>query len=272
MKIGFLQFAPKFGAIKENSAHVAKMLTNCNSDLVVLPELFSTGYMFSSRKELQSLAERAEESSALGLLADVAAVERIHLVAGFAELACDGKIYNSAALIGPGGMIGIYRKNHLFDREKEMFTPGDGPPPVFTIPGARIGIMICFDWIFPETTRILMLEGAQIICHPANLVLPFCQAAMITRSIENGVFSVTANRIGSESAGDRNLTFTGRSQVTDPRGNILASATDSGQDLCAVNLDPSEADMKDLTERNSIIEDRRNDLYTLSWNKSQNSE
>ncbi len=271
MNVGYLQFAPEFGSIRENTERTADLLKDCEADLVVLPELFSTGYMFNSRRELLDLAETADESFALGLLRDVAAVEGVYISAGFAELGRNDSVYNSAALVGPEGLKGIYRKYHLFDREKEMFTPGEDAPQVFTIPGARIGMMICFDWLFPEVARILMLQGAQIICHPANLVLPFCQAAMITRSIENGVFTITANRVGSESSGDTFLNFTGRSQVTDPKGNILARASESGQELFAVTLDPSEADEKTLTERNSIIADRRTDLYTLSWKQQDES-
>jgi len=102
--------------------------------------------------------------------------------------------------------LGTYRKIHLFYKEKLYFAPGENPPKVFNVNGVNIGVMICFDWIFPETARTLSLQGAELIAHPANLVLPYCQNAMITRSIENRVFTATANRVGSELREDEQLT------------------------------------------------------------------
>ena len=124
---------------------------------------------------------------------------------------------DSAATVTPAGGVLVYRKAHLFDREKLVF---DVARPKFEVVRAQcaLGVMICFDWFFPEVTRILALDGAQVICQPANLVLPWCQDAMRTRSIENRVFSVTANRIGMEKRGNISLTFTGKSQIVSPNG------------------------------------------------------
>jgi len=94
--------------------------------------------------------------------------------------------------------------------------------------------MICFDWIFPEAMRTLALMGAQIVLHPANLVLPYCQDAMVTRCIENRVFEITANRIGVE----RGLKFTGASQITAPGGIVLHRATKTKEEALAVDIDP----------------------------------
>ena len=121
------------------------------------------------------------------------------IVYGFAEQA--DKIYNSAALVGPDGIVGIYRKVHLFDRENLFFTPGNLGFPVFYLPFGKIGIMICFDWIYPESARSLAIKGAQLIAHPANLVLPDCPDAMVTRCLENRVFTATADRVGEEKEG-----------------------------------------------------------------------
>ena len=137
------------------------------------------------------------------------------IVAGFAEQAVQG-LYNSAAAVSAAGVIQVYRKTHLFADEKMLFLPGDTGFRIFEDAGARIGMMVCFDWYFPESARTLALAGVQIIAHPSNLVLPHCQIAMVTRCLENHVFAVTTNRFGIEALGDgRSLTFTGESQVLD---------------------------------------------------------
>jgi predicted amidohydrolase len=122
-------------------------------------------------------------------------------------------------------------------------------------------MMICFDWFFPESARTLALRGAQVIAHPANLVLPYCQTAMVTRSLENAVFSVTTNRYGAETLGAESLTFTGASQVMDTRGRRLAQAPVAGDDMQVVEINPAEADDKQVNLRNHRFNDRRPELY-----------
>jgi len=122
--------------------------------------------------------------------------------------------------------------------------------------------MICFDWIFPEAARTLALLGAQVICHPANLVLPHCQKAMITRSIENRLFIITANRIGTESKpGSEPISFTGRSQIVGPEGTVLARAPRARRMVALVEIDPALALDKRITPENDILLDRRPELY-----------
>jgi Predicted amidohydrolase len=129
-------------------------------------------------------------------------------------------------IIGPNGYLGKYRKIHLFDTEKNCFEKGDLPLKVFNIGSARVGVMICFDWRFPETARTLALSGADLIAHPSNLVLPHCPQSIITRCLENRIFIVTANRVGTEKRTPNNsLNFIGQSQVVDPDGNILCRAS-----------------------------------------------
>jgi len=126
----------------------------------------------------------------------------------------------------------------------------------------KIGMMICFDWIFPETCRILALKGADIIAHPANLVLPWAQQAMVTRCIENHVFAVTANRIGTEQRGDDNFIFTGQSRITGCRGEILASVGDNETCVKTVEIDPSVARDKSVNPYNDLLKDRRSQFYS----------
>jgi predicted amidohydrolase len=109
--------------------------------------------------------------------------------------------------------------------------------------------------------RILALEGAQIICHPANLVLPYCQDAMRTRSIENRVYTVTANRIGGEKRGNVSISFTGNSQIVDPNGNVLAHAGDRSESVKIVEIRAEEADNKAITTNNDLFKDRKVSLY-----------
>jgi len=122
--------------------------------------------------------------------------------------------------------------------------------------------MICFDWRFPEVARLLALRGAEVIAHPSNLVLPYCQDAMITRSIENRVFTVTANRTGSESVDGTTLRFTGRSQIVSPKGERLAAMDETEEGVRIVTIDPTAARDKRATPRNDLFADRRTDLWT----------
>jgi predicted amidohydrolase len=122
--------------------------------------------------------------------------------------------------------------------------------------------MICFDWWFPESARVLALEGADIICHPANLVLSQCQQAMTTRSLENGVFSATANRVGSEARGGKPpLIFTGKSQILDCWGQVLTRLTEVETGVSVVDIDVIQARDKKLTARNDRFADRRPEFY-----------
>ena len=170
------------------------------------------------------------------------------------------QVFNSAVYVSPKGKTEVYQKVHLFDREKLFFMPGKSLKNVST-GEANLGMMVCFDWIMPEVSRALMLKGAQILVHPANLVLPWGQSAMRIRSIENGVFSVTANRIGTEKRGTMSLTFTGGSQIVSPKGEVLVSAGDRSESLKVKEIELEEADSKNVTPANNIIEDRVPALY-----------
>jgi len=182
------------------------------------------------------------------------------IVFGIAERAGDG-IYNSAVLLAPDGAAVCYRKAHLFDTETLVFDRSGESPRLGTIAGARIGLMICFDWRFPEMARLLALEGADLIAHPSNLVHPYCQDAMITRSLENRVYSITSSRTGSERLGGLEITFAGRSQIVSPHGERLTQADSSEECVRTVEIDPALARDKRVTARNDLFDDRRVDLY-----------
>ena len=262
MRVAVLQFNPVFGKIEANLTKVEDHILKESFDLIVLPELFTTGYLFTSPREVKSLTEKIPEGFTTKELSRVAKEKDAFIVAGLAERE-DEKFYNSAILVGPEGFIGRYRKVHLFNEEKFWFTPGTLEFPVFDIGIARIGIMICFDWIFPEATRVLALKGAELICHPANLVLPFCQEAMVTRSIENRVICITANRTGLERRTTRKeLKFTGGSQIIDAEGRILLRLSQE-ETIGTVNVNPAGSRNKQLTDHNDLFADRRPQLYSL---------
>lgn len=268
MKIGFLQTNPEFGEKERNLRRVAELLEGVNADLVVLPELFATGYLFVDSLELDRMAEPFPGGRTTDLLSEIAEKQDVILVAGVLERA-GSQFFNSAVVVGPEGHVGTYRKIHLFREEKRWFAPGDCGFRVIQIKGVILGLMICFDWIFPESARTLALSGAQILCHPANLVLPHCQKAMVTRCLENRAFAVTANRTGAEHRGGNRMAFTGRSQITSPHGEVLLQASETGEELGVIEIDPQLASDKKMTPENDLFKDRHPDCYKILTEPSQ---
>lgn len=261
MRIGFYQFYPRFGAKEENLSTIEAALSGLKADLLVLPELCTTGYLFASREELFALAEPLPEGRTIKRLRKAAKRNRISLVVGVAERT-QKQLFNSAVLLTKDGSIYTYRKTHLFLHEKELFSPGDTPWQVYELDGVKVGMLICFDYLFPEAARKLALSGVQIICHPSNLVLPeYGQLVSRVRSIENRVFWILANRYGVEKRRGERLHFTGASQIVGPDGKILARAPVSRECLRVVEINPEAARDKRVTPFNDLFEDRRRDLY-----------
>ena len=259
MKIGFVQFDPAFEQVEKNLLTIERLVTSVRADLLVLPELCTTGYAFVSKPETRELAEPVNGPT-ITFAKRLAKKHRVDLVAGFAELSA-GKVYNSAALVKRNGEVGVYRKTHLFWNEKKWFVPGDTGFRIFSIGHVKVGLMICFDWIFPEAARTLALKGAQVICHPSNLVLPHCPASMPVRALENRVFTVTANRTGREQRGKQDLRFIGQSVICGPDRQILASAGANEECVRIVEVDPSRAKDKKMTPVNDLFRDRRAGFY-----------
>jgi predicted amidohydrolase len=262
VRVGVVQTSPRFGRVAANLARALRLMATQPADLYVLPELFATGYQFSSRAEVTRLAEPVPTGRTCRRLIAFARRRRCAIVAGLPERA-GRRCYNSAVVIGPDGYLGCYRKLHLFGEETRWFEAGRRAGNIWTLRSSgsggsiRIGVMICFDWFFPETARSLALEGADVICHPANLVLPYCPEAMRTRSIENRLFTATANRVGTEARGGRApLTYIGRSQITDPRGRKLFRAPATGEAIGVVGIVPRLARDKRLNSYNDLWEAR----------------
>jgi len=262
MKVGYFQSYPEFGEVKKNLDRFGSRLEGVDCDLLVLPELAFSGYQFVNQDELLALSEPIPDGPTTQVCLSLARQYRTHLVVGLPERDRN-TCYNSAIVVGPSGFIGCYRKTHLFFEETLFFTPGDSGFPVWDIGEARIGIMICFDWFYPEAARSLALNGAEILCHPSNLILPHCPDAMVTRSLENRVFSITANRVGQEArSGKPPLTFIGKSEVVSPQGKILTRASVDQEELMIMEIDVNDARVKSINPYNDLLKDRRPHLYS----------
>jgi predicted amidohydrolase len=259
-RTAFVQGRPRFGAREENLERALALAAPVAADLVVIPELWASGYVFSTRDEVEALAEDATGGPTARALRAAARRERRHYVAGFPERA-RGRFYNSAMLVGPAGLKAVYRKVHLFEREHEWFAPGDIPFAVHRVGPARVGMLICFDWRFPEAARVLALHGADVIAHPSNLVFPDAQRIMVTRAFENRVFVVTANRTGADERPAGRVRFTGRSQIVDPAGRVLARGGVREACARAADCDLALARDKALTPLTHLVTSRRPAFY-----------
>lgn len=261
-RVGFLQFCPIRNNPQSNVAALTVLIKNQQFDLLVLPELANTGYFYTSKEEIYPFAEQ-NNGEGLLLSALIALCQKTGgiIVTGYAEKT-GSKLFNAAAAVSKDGVLANYRKTHLFDHEKELFSPGDGGFNVYHHQGMAIGMMICFDWIYPEAARTLALQGAQIIAHPANLVLPYCQSAMITRSLENRVYTITANRIGSENIdSETTLSFTGCSQITAPEGHVIYRTNETDTQVYITDIDETKASNKWITPNNHLFNDRQPGFY-----------
>lgn len=260
VNLAVIQFAPLLGHPGDTRTRVQQLLHQCEgADLVVLPELANSGYAFNSREQALSMSEDPLHSPFVDLLTAHCESTGAHVVTGFCERANDA-LYNSALLVGPGGVLGTYRKLHLFLNEKDFFRPGDLGLPTFDVCGLRLGMLICFDWRFPETWRALALAGAQLICHPSNLITPgLCQRVVPVHALLNRVHVATANRVGTEGT----LTFTGLSQIVDASGHVVAQALAEEEIVLSAQLDPGQARDKTVNDRNDLFADRRPEQYSV---------
>ncbi len=267
LRVAALQTRPVFGDVAGNVRRALALAGRVTpaADLYVFPELAFSGYAFASRAEARALAEAPDDPAAPGLsaLAAWTKASRTHAIVGFPERAPGGKVYNSAALIGPDGRVkDVYRKLHLFDTEKLWFAPGDRAPRVTHVGPARVGMLVCYDWRFPEIARVLALAGADVIAHPSNLVVPaFAQQAMRVRALENRVYAVTANRAGADVRPGGTISFTGCSQIVDVNGVVLAAAGARAPRALVADLDLARARNKRFTARNDLMRDRRPAFY-----------
>jgi len=236
------------------------------TQIVLFPELASSGYVFESLDEARSCGEPADGPTVSAWVVGAAHFGMV-VIGGFAELGDDGSLYNSAAVVGPDGLLAVYRKTHLWDREKLWFTPGSEPPPVVETPFGRIGLAVCYDLYFPELTRGLALAGADLIALPANLPLfprpegerPVEIALAQATAHVNKVWVAVCDRAGPE----RGVEWTGASCIVDPDGWLAAGPVhDYGSGLIGADCDLSLSRGKAWGERNDVVKDLRPELYS----------
>jgi len=257
LRTSIIQFCPNLGDIAANTQKVSKLINTVNdADLIVLPELANTGYNFKDKEYAFSLASYPEESTYIEMLVKQAKKNNQFIVTGFNELH-ENKLYNSSLLVTKDGIAGKYRKVHLFMKEKSIFESGNLGFPVFDLLEYKLGMLICFDYLFPEAWRIMGLKGADIIAHPSNLITENAYRVVPAQAIMNRFFVFTANRIGTE----RDLTFNGKSFATDPSGNIMNRASDNRETIFSFDIDPLQARDKFITPLNHVLNDRFPEKY-----------
>lgn len=270
VRVACQQIAPVVGDLEGNrrltSAAIAEAVA-AGAQIVVLPELATSGYVFESAEEARSCAERADGPTFQSWSREASRGDAV-VVGGFCELGDDGLLYNSAALLDGTGVVAVYRKIHLWDREKLFFEPGVDCAPVIETRFGRIGVQICYDLNFPEIARGLALAGADLIVLPTNsprfprpegerpmeIVLAMASAHL------SHVFFAMCDRCGPE----REVEWVGGSVVCDEWGWILAGPPEGfGPGLVLAECDLSRAREKAWNERNDVLGDRRPELYAL---------
>jgi predicted amidohydrolase len=238
MKVAFLQFEPRWGDPQYNLTKITAALTHQSFDLIVLPELCFSGYLFPSREALRAHAEPVPDGHTTQALVAIARQKDAFVIAGLAERE-GARLYNTAVVVGPQGFVGKHRKRHLSPLEAKVFDRGEALS-AFDLNGIIVGVVICFESWFPEACRALILQGAKLLCSPANFGGPQSLAIGRARAIENNVFFVTANRIGAETLEGFEALFRGESQIIGPTGDLLARAQDR-EGVGVVDIDPSLA-------------------------------
>jgi predicted amidohydrolase len=270
--IAACQLAPTLGdpaANRDKVAAVVGQAVERGAELVVLPELVSSGYAFADRAEAWESADEVAGPT-LSAWRQLAADHGIVLVGGFCERS--GKtLFNSAAVVDPSGVRVVYRKAHLWDRERLIFSAGDAAPPVIETSAGRLSTMICYDLEFPEWVRIPALAGAQLLVAPVNWPAapipdgerPGEVVRVQANASMNRLPIVACDRVADE----RGVAWVGGTVVTDADGWVVAGGWSSDAEMILVaEIDPADADDKKIGGLSDIHADRRADLYpTADW-------
>jgi predicted amidohydrolase len=208
----------KLGDIEHNVKQAMVLLDNAKDnsvDVLVLPEMANSGYYFDSYEEVKTHSEKIPTGPLSQELIKWSRNKRL-VVAGINESTEDG-LYNSAAIIADGKHLGTYRKHHLYGPEKEWFLKGPFEPPVIKYNEFTFSVIICFEWNFPARIKSASTKGANLIFHPVNSSNYRWRDAMRNIATDNGVFTLSANRVGRE--GD--VTFSGESSIINPQGKLI---------------------------------------------------
>jgi len=269
VKVAALQMEPHICNKDRNIEETLKIIDQAGkagAKLMVLPELANTGYIFNSRQEAFAVAEEVPEGPTTEEWIKAAKKYDAYICAGICERE-GNHLYNSVVVVGPEGYIGTYRKMHLWNEEKLWFEPGNLGFPVFSLPFGKIGCRICYDVWFPEVTRILAVQGADIICDSTNWVVveplqtkqkPTAATSAAQMSLMNAVYSICADRVGEE----RGCVYIGNSCITDPGGGFVAGpANPDKPEVVMAEINVVAARYRHWSALNNPHTDRRTDFY-----------
>jgi predicted amidohydrolase len=263
--IACLQLTPVLGDVAHNAAQAQAGIEeaiSAGAEVVVLPELCTSGYMFADETESAAAAISRDDPLLAGW-AHAAARHGAVVVGGFCERGEDGRPYNSAVVIPGDGAPVFYRKLHLWDQEKLVFAEGMDFPPVIDTPVGRVAVVVCYDLEFPELTRALALAGTQLLVVPTNWPLvprpaherpPEVVVAMAAARV-NRMAIACADRCGTE----RGQEWTQGSTIIAPDGWVAAESRLPGPIAADVDLDMALD--KRLTEHAHLFTDRRPAFY-----------
>ena len=263
--VSCLQLAPLAGNLAANKAMSCAALESAlaaGAQVVVLPELVTSGYMFESMEEARSTAIGPDDAL-FGTWSSLAADRGAVVIGGFCEPAPDGGVYNSAVVVDGTGVRAVYRKIHLWDTEKNFFTPGPAAPPIVETAYGRIAVVICYDLEFPELTRSVALRGADLLAVPTNWPLVDRPAGERPPEVQIGIAAARVNKMAIACADrvgtERGQEWTGGTTIISESGWVLATAGDA--DIATAELDLTLGRDKVLTERAHVFDDRRPEFY-----------
>jgi predicted amidohydrolase len=264
VRVAAVRLGPEIGALEANRRAAVSAIEEAaaaGAELVVLPELAVSGYVFSGADEAHSCAEPAPGPTTE---AWQAAAERTGctVVGGLCELDRSGRLRNSAVVVDPSGLRAVYRKLHLWGREKLMFVAGDEAPPVIETQSGRIGVGICYDLWFPELARNLALRGADILVAPSNLSASPSQPGLPHVDVVVAIATAHVNRmhvvVADRCRDERGERWLGASLVVAADGSLVAQSFDGAQPGSVLaDLDLAGARDKRWGEHNDLLGDRR---------------
>ena len=270
VRVACCQMAPEVGRKADNLARSADFIERAaagGANVIVLPELCSSGYVFESRAEAFALADGYDDGDSTTRWAALARRLGVYVVAGFAERAGD-RLFNAAAVVGPRGRVGLFRKVHLWGDENLFFSPGDLGFPVFATEYGTLGVGICYDGWFPEFYRAVALKGAELVCVPTNWVpIPgqdpqreaMANILTMASAHTNSICIAAADRVGCE----RGQPFIGQSLIVSHTGwPVAGPASVSDEQILYADLDLAQARRaRRWNDFNQVLRDRRPDAY-----------
>jgi 5-aminopentanamidase len=264
VRVAALRLGPEIGALEANRRATVSAIEEAaaaGAELVVLPELAISGYVFSGADEAHECAEPAAGPTTE---AWQGAAERTGctVVGGLCELDGSGRLRNSAVVVDASGLLAVYRKLHLWGRETLMFVAGDEPPPVVETGCGRIGVGICYDLWFPELARSLAMRGADILAAPSNLSASPAQPGLPHLDVVVAIATAHVNRmhvvVADRWRDERGERWLGASLVVAADGIVLAQSLDGARPGAVhAGLELASARDKRWGEHNDLAGDRR---------------